>query len=682
MKEIIKLSFGSSNENFDEVINVDGQDFHVRGLGANYDFELALEIVKRYAHECDAFALSGFILDIRSKKDHYVHKMVKEIREAAEGKPVLDGNMLRKAAFPWAIKKYVEQDKHFLSHKKIAFYTGLVQWNILPFFEEFNCKLVFGDFYFSLGIPLAINGLEGLETFLKVNSAVLTRMSLKKKAKRDFHSWEAGTKGMKSFNDADIFFISESQLKFTELNDLTGKTVIIDRLTKENEEKIFKANAKKILNLFPESVEQLQLSASVTEAILQLTRGHGKLTEEDVLGYLQKNEFAPQMHQKDEPQVMKDHFAFIIHPLSKNQIAQIPGLEFLKKTPLLDAAESAAAKMPGYHYCKITGIKSEYNGKEVEGDLFLLPATPKMLLTTPAEKVYDSLTKICKMAHKKGAHIIGLGAYTKIVGDAGITVNQRSPIPVTTGNSLSSASTLWAASYGIDKMGMVEKKGHQFQGTCMVIGATGSIGKICAKILAKQWKKIVVVAPRPYKVMELQSYLKTFAPETEVVGTTNPNRYSPECDLIITSTSAQGERVMDIELVKPGCVICDVSRPFDISLDDAAKRPDVLIIASGEVELPGDVKIEKTIGLHGETVYACLAETALLTMEGLFESFSLSRELSYEKVVQIDRLSRKHGIRLSSIMGHTGEVKDSEIAACKEFALRRLQNQAEKSGAK
>jgi predicted amino acid dehydrogenase len=206
----------------------------------------------------------------------------------------------------------------------------------------------------------------------------------------------------------------------------------------------------------------------------------------------------------------------------------------------------------------------------------------------------------------------------------------------------------------------------------MVIGATGSIGKICAKILAKQWKKIIVVAPRPYKILELVEILKHFAPESEIVGTTNPNKYSSQCDLIITSTSAQGERVLDINLVKPGCVICDVSRPFDISLDDAAKRPDILIIASGEVDLPGDVKIEKTIGLEGETVYACLAETALLTLEGIFESFSISRELAYEKVVQIDRLSRKHGIRLSNIMGHTGIITDSEIASCRKLALKKL----------
>jgi predicted amino acid dehydrogenase len=675
MKEIIKLSFGSSKENFDQVLMLNGQQVHVRGIGVNYDFDLALEIVKRYSSECDAFALSGFILDIKHKQEIFVHKMVKEIRDAADGKPVLDGNMLRKAAIPWALKKYLEEDKHFLSNKTIAFYNGLVQWNFLSFFEEYQCRFVFGDLYFSMGIPISIEGMRGLETFLNLNSPFLTHLKLTQKVPRDFNSYQTRTKMMRPFLNADLFFVTESQLKFIELNDLTGKTVIIDRLSAESEEQLMKANVSKILNLFPTSIHNPNISSSVIEAMLYITHPQGLLAEEDILNNLKQTQIKPQMHQSSNPGAKGDKFAFIIHPLSKSQIAQIPGLEFLKKTPLLDVAENIASKLPGYHYCKITGIKSDFNGKEVEGDLFLIPSTPKMLLSNPTEKVYDSLTSLCELAHKRGARLIGLGAYTKIVGDAGVTINQRSPIPVTTGNSLSSAATLWAASYGIDKMDLVEKKDQHYQGTCMIIGATGSIGKICAKILSKQWKRIIVVAPRPYKVLELVEQLQESAPETEIIGTTNPNKYSSESDLIITSTSAQGEKILDIELVKPGCVICDVSRPFDISLDDAAKRPDVLIIASGEVELPGQVKIEKTIGLEGETVYACLAETALLTMEGIFESFSISRELSYEKVVQIDRLSRKHGIRLSSIMGHTGEISESEIASCRTFAIKSLKAQ-------
>ena len=671
MKEILKLSLGTAKDNSDYKFEMNGESFHVRELGVEHNIELALELVKKYKDECDAIALSGFPQEIRLHKTIYTHKFVQEIKKVAGDVPVHDGSLLRKAAMPWAIKKYLDQDKHLLSHKKVGFYTGLVQWTFLNFFEDQHADLIFADLYFSTGLPISFKGIPALEKFLKINAPILTRMKLKEKAIRDFSSTEARTGTMKQFHEADIFVVHESQLKFIELNNLKGKTVIVDRMGPETEEKIFKAGAEKIVSLFPVNDSHNISGASVTEAALSALH-NSILTEEDILREIEKMKFSPKAVMNPHPHQGKERFAFIIHPLSKKQIAQIPGLEFLESTPLLDMAEKLSGKMPGYHYTTIKGIRSEATGKEVEGDLFLIPSTPKMLLTNPVEKVYQSLVDICHKAHDRGSKIIGLGAYTKIVGDAGVTVNDRSPIPLTTGNSLSSASTLWAASFGIECMGLVKKEDNQYQGTCIVIGSTGSIGKVCAKILSRQWKRIVVVAPRPYKVLELVEYLKEFAPNTEVIGTTNPNKYSPEADLIVTSTSAQGERVLDIELVKPGCVICDVSRPFDISLEDAAKRPDILIIASGEVELPGSVKIGKTIGLQGETVYACLAETALLAMEGLHESFSLSRDLSYEKVVQIDRLSRKHGIRLAGIMGHTGEIKENEIELCRSYALKKL----------
>jgi predicted amino acid dehydrogenase len=674
MKEIIKISFDSAKDNNDMNFELDGESFHVRQLGVEYSIELALELVKKYKNECDAFAISGFPYEIRLKGNQYSHKFVKQIKKMAEGVPVFDGSFLRKAAIPWALKKYLDQDKHLLAHKTVAFYTGIVQWSIIPFFEDRSPELVFADIYFSTGLPVSMSGTKSLERFLKINGPLLTRMNLKEKTIRDFGSREARTISMERFHNADIFVVYESQLAFIKLNDLSGKTVIIDKMSPQNQERILRAGAQKIIVLFPDETRPNDIAgSSVMEAAIGTINRDNLLSEEDVLHIIEKQKFMPKAFLNPIANKNLEKFAFIIHPLSKRQITQIPGLEFLENSGLVDVVEKIAGKMPGYHYCKITGIKSEATGKEVEGDLFMIPSTPKMLLSNPVDKVYKSLVDICHKAHDDGAKIIGLGAYTKIVGDAGVTVNEHSPIPLTTGNSLSSASTLWAASFGLEKMGLVLKKDNIYQGTCMVIGATGSIGKVCAKILSKQWKRIVVVAPRPYKILELVEQLKEFSPNTEVIGTTNPNKYSPESDLIVTSTSAQGERILNIDIVKPGCVICDVSRPFDISLEDAAKRPDLLIIASGEVELPGEIKILKTIGLQGDTVYACLAETALLAMEGLFESFSLSRELSFEKVVQIDRLARKHGIRLAGIMGHTGEIKEQEIQLCREYAIKKLQ---------
>ena len=69
-------------------------------------------------------------------------------------------------------------------------------------------------------------------------------------------------------------------------------------------------------------------------------------------------------------------------------------------------------------------------------------------------------------------------------------------------------------------------------------------------------------------------------------------------------------------MVKPGCVICDVSRPFDIQEEDALKRPDVMVIASGEVQLPGnDGKVD--LGLGKRSMHVLLRQLFLHSMAHL-----------------------------------------------------------------
>jgi predicted amino acid dehydrogenase len=668
MKEIIIISFGLAKENYDQTVSLLGSEFRVKRLGVDFNFNLALDLVKKYRDQCDIFAFSGFPIDVKIKNKTHVHHQVQELRAAAGNTPVADGAQLKFLALPLFLKNLSQSDPQLLQDKKIAFYSGITQWDYLPAYQEISSKLIFADPFMAMQIPKLIHGMDDMKSFLLKSLPVLKRINLENLKERDFNSKIAQFPTMKKFFEADVFVVNETQMEYIKLHDLSGKTVIIDQLDEFSRQQLSKANAEKVFSCFPDFLDIPHLGFNGLEAILLAHTEKSKLDQEDLLEIITKFNLHPEMY-VPKSQITKsvDRFSFVIHPLSKAQL--FPFLRPFMKTSAGSHIEGALAHAPGFHYGRITGIKSQFNGKEVEGDLFAVPMTPKVMMKQNPEKVYQSLNKLCHDAFKRGSKIIGLGAYTKIVGDAGVTVNNRSPIPVTTGNSLSASSTLWAASYAVEKMNLVKKTKNKLHGTSMVIGATGSIGKVCAKILAHQWDKVIVCAPRPYKVLELVNELKLLCPGTEIIGTSNPDKYSSECDLIITSTSAQGEAIMDIMKVKPGCVICDVSRPFDISLDEASKRPDVLVIASGEVTLPGDVKMDKTLHLPGNSVYACLAETALLAMEGRFESFSMSRDLSYEKVCEIDLLARKHGVRLSAIMGHTGEITEEEIALCRKHAI-------------
>jgi len=151
-------------------------------------------------------------------------------------------------------------------------------------------------------------------------------------------------------------------------------------------------------------------------------------------------------------------------------------------------------------------------------------------------------------------------------------------------------------------------------------------------------------------------------PDAKIVCSTHYDDLLHEMDMIVTSTSGAGKKVLDITKVKPGCVITDVARPLDLPPEEVAKRPDVLVIESGEIELPTKVKGLKSIGLPPNVIYACLAETIVLALEGRFEVFTIGRDTEWEKVKEIYKLGIKHGMKLSAISGVKGVYSDADIA--------------------
>ena len=101
----------------------------------------------------------------------------------------------------------------------------------------------------------------------------------------------------------------------------------------------------------------------------------------------------------------------------------------------------------------------------------------------------------------------------------------------------------------------------------------------------------------------------------------------------------------------------------------------MLVVESGEIELPGDVRM-KNIGLPKGVAYACLAETVVLALEGRYETFTVGRDIEWERVKEIYRLGLRHGMRLATISGVNGVFTDDDITRIRELALDRRREQA------
>ena len=677
-KDILFLSMESPENNKDLSFDIFGVTVNVKEMGVNYNSKLMLSLVNKYADDFDVIAVSGVANPIQIGKVEIAHQVLRQIKLAAGATPVVDGANLREILVPWSMNYFSKKNPGILTGKKLGFYAGAVQHYLIDELKQLQGQMVFADPYFFTNTPVLIKSKKKLDSILLKTRHYLQNKKVSAFKDRDFS--KTILKKNPIFNDffkSDVFFLNGAQLQYIKLQDLSGKTVIIDRLDEKSEEALKAANAATVYQCLPNVQENYFRSFTKLEALFQcLKEESSPLEKEEIERFINQFDLSPKevQFEKEIENDVVQKFAFIIHPLDKFDLLKIPCLpkKLRRNKHMASFLDSISHTFPGFHYGRITGIVSDFDGTKVEGDIYTVTETPKTMLSRPVEKMYKKFLSIASNADKNGNKIMGLGAFTKIVGDAGVTVNKRSPIPVTTGNSLSAAATLWAAKYAIHQMNFVNIIDEKYDGTVMVVGATGSIGKVNSKVLSKSWKKLIIVAPKLYKLIDLKSEIQKINPNCEVICSTSANKYANECDLIITTTSAHGQKILDIDLVKPGCVICDVARPFDITKEDALRRPDVLVISSGEVELPGsDVHIGLDLGLDGKSVYACLAETALLALDKQFTSFSLSRDISYEKIYIIDQLAKKHGVKLSAIMGHDMHITDEEMALCRAHALKK-----------
>ena len=369
----------------------------------------------------------------------------------------------------------------------------------------------------------------------------------------------------------------------------------------------------------------------------------------------------------------KRKFAFVVHPLSSEYIRNVVHIpDKLANRWVMKILEKTIAYSPPLLYSKIDGIKS-IDGTEAEGWLISIGGTPKEMMSRSPEFTYKRLIAASKMAKNLGAEIMGLGAFTKVVGDAGVTVAKHSPIPITTGNSYSASAALWAAADAMKRMALIDIPNgkEKLIAKSMVIGATGAIGSVSSKLLSMVFDEVILCGRNTEKLNNLKNSIRLESPDTKIITTTDSSEYLSEADMIVTATSGAGKKVLDIMKVKPGCVITDVARPLDLKPEDVAKRKDVMYRESGEIEVPVKDHLQiRDIHLPKNVVFACMAETIVLALEGRFENFTIGRDIEWEKVKEIYKLGLKHGMKLAAISGLKGVYTDDDINKIRSLAIK------------
>jgi hypothetical protein len=135
-----------------------------------------------------------------------------------------------------------------------------------------------------------------------------------------------------------------------------------------------------------------------------------------------------------------------------------------------------------------------------------------------------------------------------------------------------------------------------------------------------------------------------------------------EADVVVMATNVVGELARP-EDIKVGAVVCDISRPPNVSRTVRVNRPDIFIIDGGVVSLPGASRLNFSLDIDPGLAYACMAETMILALERRFEDTSLGIDLDMDNVTEMSRLAERHGFRPA--LTHSSYKPLQEISAAK-----------------
>lgn len=361
-------------------------------------------------------------------------------------------------------------------------------------------------------------------------------------------------------------------------------------------------------------------------------------------------------------------FCFVIHPLNLEDVSRFePGAKG-KGEPII---RKILEWMPQWAAVHVTGVRAP-DGRETEGWFVAAPLLPEQMLAFPREEVYARIVGAIKVGAELGAQVAGLGAFTGVVGDGGITVAERAPIPVTTGNSLTIAAGVQSLFRGAAEMGIEANSA-----TAVVVGATGSIGSACVRLIARRVGHVILVARNATRLRNLHEEIAAqLSCSSEY--TTDVSAAVRRAQLVLTATSSTHD-VIEPEDLQTGAVVCELSLPHDVSRRVATLRPDVLVTEGGNMLVPGEPRFDRVqrpgtefdLNLPPRTALACMSETMVLALERRFESYTLGRGIDLAKVIEIESMAERAGFELAGMRAFDAAITAEKIEATREAARER-----------
>ncbi|MGE0267574.1 MAG: hypothetical protein AB7S78_03840 [Candidatus Omnitrophota bacterium] len=274
---------------------------------------------------------------------------------------------------------------------------------------------------------------------------------------------------------------------------------------------------------------------------------------------------------------------------------------------------------------------------------YMLPMLPEQMLIS-SENAKKKINEIIHKATNFGVDVITLGAFTSIVTNQGLDALTSNRINITSGNTCTAALCIQSVLKLVRVLEIELTKCN-----VAIIGATGDIGSICAKVLVRKSKNVFLCSRN---ISDSQDWIKLLKTELgeKIVVTQDINKSIKNADIIICATSSISP-LFDINEFLPGTIVCDLSMPPNVGKNLKELRRDILIYEGGRAQIPNYKDIQSNVWSHlfpKNSIYGCFIESIILSLGNKLENFSIGKgNITEEKIDEIYNLGLKYDIDIA-----------------------------------
>jgi len=299
MKKVISVSLGSSKRDHEVQVPILGEDFLIARRGTDGDFEAAVKLLGELDGEVDAIGLGGIDIYLYSLKNRYVLKEGLRLKQAVKRTPVVDGSGLKNTLEREVIGQLAEDPRFALEGKKVLMVSGLDRFGMAQAFVQAGCRMIYGDFLFSIGLAKPLYTLEELEHYADKLLPLITELPIefiyptgKSQDKKDARPAPFGD----YYREADIVAGDFHYIYKYMPSELPGKTVVTNTVTRENLKELAQSGVKYLITTTPEFSGR-SFGTNVLEGVLLaiLRKTPEEISPEDYLKLIKELDLKPRI---------------------------------------------------------------------------------------------------------------------------------------------------------------------------------------------------------------------------------------------------------------------------------------------------------------------------------------------------------------------------------------------------